>query len=97
MLFIKDEYTSRFANFTIIGLFSFSANSDIFSLLLVPPEVLAADLPARVAESLSKMYKSSKLAHVHVCHILDFVLIALLRNTLLEAVLLENSLKSPWP
>ena len=44
LLPIKDEYTSRFSNFLIIGLSSSSDNCwfDIISLLIAPPEVLAA-------------------------------------------------------
>ena len=55
MLSINDEYALCFSNFVIIG-FCSSPNCwlEIISLLIAPPEVLAADLSASVADFLSK-------------------------------------------
>ena len=59
----KAEYTFRFSNFLIIGLYNSCANSlfEIFSFLTAPPE-----------DILSKIYKSLEQDLFDIHHILDF-------------------------
>ena len=43
ILFLKDEYTLRFSNVLVIGLYNSSYVFDIVLHFIVPPEVLASE------------------------------------------------------
>ena len=43
ILFLKDEYTLRFSNVLVIGLYNSSYVFDIVLYFIVPPEVLAPE------------------------------------------------------
>ena len=82
--FLKDEYTFHFSNFPIIG-WCHSSDNCLFGIVL-----FLAHLP--------REFFLKKLKTIEVC--LSYfgflaILNALSGNTLLEAVFLKNSLKSP--